>query len=555
MSKLKGYEYIGETLKANGTTHVFYEELAFFYSTKEMRKYGITPVLAHSEEAAGYMADGYARASNKIGVCMSQSIGAANLAASVHDAWLGNTPVLAMTGFKQDNAYQKGGYQESNHRAHFSGVTKYNETTYDAQQLPFLLSQAIREATTGKPRPVHLDVIGYAGEVAEKAEMNANFVPEPGFASIPAFRPAADPEAVKKAAEMINAAERPVFVAGRGALISDPDGKVLYEMATKADVPVCTTPDGKTIISEYDPLWGGVVGGYGMACANHITTDSDLVVYIGSMVSDQTTLAFTAPPLDRQIIHIDIDGRELGKNYKNTFGLQGDARTVMEQLLPLIEKKDRKDWRDKAAAYVAKSLKELDDMSGETVPVQTGRLCQEISKALPDDAIVVADTGWSATWADVAIRMKDTQKYMRAAGSLGWSFPASIGAKCACPDRPVFNFSGDGAFYYHLSELESSVRNGIKVIVILNNNSHFNQCIPYVSEAYEDDPEGFEVYAEKVKFEPTDFVGIAKSFGADGEKVTDSADIGKAIERAMASDVSYVINVITDPSCAPIITF
>ncbi len=555
MSKLKGYEYIGETLKANGTTHVFYEELAFFYSTKEMRKYGITPVLAHSEEAAGYMADGYARASNKIGVCMSQSIGAANLAASVHDAWLGNTPVLAMTGFKQDNAYQKGGYQESNHRAHFSGVTKYNETTYDAQQLPFLLSQAIREATTGKPRPVHLDVIGYAGEVAEKAEMNANFVPEPGFASIPAFRPAADPEAVKKAAEMINAAERPVFVAGRGALISDPDGKVLYEMATKADVPVCTTPDGKTIISEYDPLWGGVVGGYGMACANHITTDSDLVVYIGSMVSDQTTLAFTAPPLDRQIIHIDIDGRELGKNYKNTFGLQGDARTVMEQLLPLIEKKDRKDWRDKAATYVAKSLKELDDMSGETVPVQTGRLCQEISKALPDDAIVVADTGWSATWADVAIRMKDTQKYMRAAGSLGWSFPASIGAKCACPDRPVFNFSGDGAFYYHLSELESSVRNGIKVIVILNNNSHFNQCIPYVSEAYEDDPEGFEVYAEKVKFEPTDFVGIAKSFGADGEKVTDSADIGKAIERAMASDVSYVINVITDPSCAPIITF
>ena len=102
MSKLKGYEYIGETLKSNGTTQVFYEELAFFYSTKEMRKYGITPVLAHSEEAAGYMADGYARASNKIGVCMSQSIGAANLAASVHDAWLGNTPVLAMTGFKQD---------------------------------------------------------------------------------------------------------------------------------------------------------------------------------------------------------------------------------------------------------------------------------------------------------------------------------------------------------------------------------------------------------------------------------------------------------------------
>lgn len=555
MTKLKGYEYIGETLKANGTTHVFYEELAFFYSTKELRKYGITPVLAHSEEAAGYMADGYARASNKLGVCMSQSIGAANLAASVHDAWLGNTPVLALTGFKHDNAYLKGGYQESNHRAHFSGVTKYNETTYDAQQLPFLLSQAIREATTGKPRPVHLDVIGYAGEVAEKAEMNTEFVPEPLFGSIPAFRPAADPEAVKEAARMINEAERPVIVAGRGALISDCDGNTTYQFAAKADMPICTTPDGKTIIDEFDPLWGGVVGGYGMACANHITADSDLVIYVGSMVSDQTTLAFTAPPLDRRIIHIDIDGRELGKNYKNTFGLQGDAKTVLEQLLAEIEEKKRPEWRAKAAAYVLDSIKELDDMSGETVPIQTGRLCQEISKALPDDAIVVADTGWSATWADVAIRMKASQRYMRAAGSLGWSFPASLGAKCACPNRPVINFCGDGAFYYHLSELETAVRNGIKVVVVINNNSHFNQCIPYVSEAYENDPEGFQVYADKVEFTPTDFVGIAKSFGADGEKVTETSEIGSAIQRALNADTSYVINVITDPACAPISTF
>jgi len=552
---MKGYEYIGETLKANGTTHVFYEELAFYWSTKEMKKYGITPILAHSEEAAGYMADGYSRASNKLGVCMSQSIGSSNLAASLHDAWLGNTPVLALTGYKHNNAYQKGGYQESDHRLHFAGVTKYNEQTHDAQQLPFLLSQSIREATTGKPRPVHLDVIGYAGEVAEKAEMETEFIPEPGFAVIPPFRPGADPEAIAAAAKLIDAAERPVIVAGRGVFISDECGEVTRAFAEKSDMPVCTTPDGKTIIDETDTRWGGVVGGYGMGCANHITTDADLVIYAGSMVSDQTTLNFTAPPLDRQIIHIDIDGREIGKNYKNTFGLMGDARTVLAQLCEAVEKKERPEWRAKAAEYVASSLKELEDMSGDGEMIQTGRLCKEVTKALPDDAIVVADTGWSATWADVAIRMRPGQKYMRAAGSLGWSFPASIGAKCACPDRPVFDFSGDGAFYYHLSELETTVRNGIKVIVVINNNSHFNQCIPYVEEAYVDDPEGWQVYRDKVEFMPTDFVGVAKSFGADGVEVRKAEDIPTAIEQAMKSEKTFVINVITDPTCAPIKTF
>lgn len=554
--KLTGAEFIAETLKSKGIDHVFYEELAFYFTTKQLAKYGIKNILAHSEEAAGYMADGYARTTNKTGVCMSQAIGSANLAASVHDAWLANTPVVALTGFKPDSGLQKSGYQESDHRAHFSGVTKYNQQTVDEQQLPHLLRQCFREASTGKPRPVHLDVIGYAGEMAEKAEMRDEFVPEPEFGPFPAKRTGADPETIQKAAALINEAKRPVIVAGRGAYFSDPEGRSLYKLATKGDIPVTTTPDGKTTIDETDPLWSGVVGGYGMDCANQTTTAADLVIYIGSMISDQTTLNFTAPSKDTQILQIDIDGAELGKNYPKTYGVMGDAKTVMDQLEAVIEEKSRNEWRAKVKEFVAKDLARWDANAEQgDGPIQTGFLCKTFSDMLPDDAVISADTGWSATWASCTFRTKPTQKFMRAGGSLGWGFPAAIGAKCGNPDRPVFAFVGDGAFYYHLSELETAVRYGINVNVILNNNSHFNQCIPYVAEAYVGDEAGYEVYRNKVEFRPTNFAAVADAFGAKGFRVTDAKDLKETIEKAMAIDGPTVVEVITDPTCAPVPAF
>ncbi len=545
--KLTGSEYIAETLKANEVTHVFYEELAFYFTTKIMAPYGIKNVLAHSEEAAGYMADGYARTTGKPGVCMSQAIGSANLAASVHDAWLGNTPVIALTGFKPNCGLQKNGYQESDHRALFSGVTKYNQATYDAQQLPHLLRQCFRETTTGKPRPAHLDVIGYAGEVAEKAEMNDPFVPETAFSKYPAMRPSAEQETVLRAAKAIDSAKKPVIVAGRGAIISDRTGEALYTLASKGDIPVATTLDGKTIIDENDPLWAGVVGGYGMDCANKTTASADLVIYIGSMVSDQTTLNFTAPQCDKQIIQIDIDGSELGKNYPNTIGLLGDARTVMLQLTEVIAASDRPAWRKEVREYVDSTLAKQREISdSDACPIQTPRLLRELSNLLPDDAIVVSDTGYSAIWSCSMLRMKPSQKYTRAAGSLGWAFPASLGAKCGNPDRPVICFVGDGAFYYHLSELETAIRYGINTVTIINNNSRLNQCIPYAGEAYTNDEKEYDIYKKTVAFMPTDFVAIAEAFGAMGIKVTKAEDIAPAIKKGLAANKPVVIEVVTD---------
>ena len=543
---LTGAEYICEFLKANDISHVFYQELAFYWSTKIMDKYGIKDILAHSEAAAGYMADGYSRATNKLGVCMSQSIGSANLAASIHDAWLGSTPVLALTGFKKDSMYQRNGYQESDHRAHFSGVTKYNEYTLDEQQLPFLLRQSVRAATTGQPRPVHLDVVGYAGEMAEKAIMEDTYLGDPGFAKMPPLRSAADVARVAEAAAIIDNAKKPVIVAGRGAKISDPLGESLYALASKGDIPVATTPDGKATIDEHDALWAGVVGGYGMDCANKTTGAADLVIYIGSMVSDQTTLTFTAPKMGTQIIQIDIDGSQIGKNYENTYGLLGDAKLVMDQLTAAIREGSHPEWRKEVAAYVEDTINKQNACSTDAYPIQTGRLCQDLDDLIPDDAIIVADTGWSATWGSTWLRLKPTNFFMRAAGSLGWSYPASLGAKCGAPDRPVICFCGDGGFFYHMAEMETAMRYGINTVTVINNNRRLNQCIPYVREAYQAENDNHDDYRNKVTFFDKSFADIAKDFGVEAYKVEKAEDIKPAIKKALEANKPAIVEVCTD---------
>lgn len=545
--ELTGAEYICEFLNSHDITHVFYQELAFYFTTKIMKKYGLSNILTHSEGAAGYMADGYAKATNKVGVCMSQSIGSANLAASIHDAWLGSTPVLALTGFKTNSMYQRNGYQESDHRAHFSGVTKYNDYTLDAQQLPFMLRQAVRAATTGQPRPVHIDVVGYAGEVAEKAIINDTYLGEKKFNFVPAFKPAASESDILAAANFIDKASKPVIVAGRGARISDIDGLALYDLASKGDIPVATTPDGKSIIDETDSLWAGVVGGYGMDCANKTTSASDLVIYIGSMVSDQTTLTFTAPKMGTKIIQIDINGSQLGKNYENTLGLLGDASVVMKQLTNAISKKSRTEWREEVAGYVSETSKKQDHIaSNNSVPIQTARLCKDLNSVIPDNAIIVADTGWSATWASTMFRLKPSQMFMRAAGSLGWSYPASLGAKCGAPERPVICFCGDGGFYYHMTEMETASRYGINTVTVINNNSRLNQCIPYVQEAYTNTDDNFNDYRENVTFQKNSFASIAESFGIKGIRVEKPEEIIPTIEMGLKLKEPVIIEVITD---------
>ena len=220
MARMTGAKFMADTLKAYGVTHVFLVPAILRRALAEMDLIGIKRVITHGEKAAAYMADGYARASGKPGICMAQSVGAANLAAGLQDAYLGLSPVIALTGHKRTDEQYRNAYQEIEHSRPFASVTKFSAVVDNAEQLPHLLRQAFREATTGAPAPVHLDIQGMTGDYATEAEADLEVMFESAFAQRPAFRPEADPESVRAAALALTSAQRPVIVAGGGVTSS-----------------------------------------------------------------------------------------------------------------------------------------------------------------------------------------------------------------------------------------------------------------------------------------------------------------------------------------------
>lgn len=541
--KINGYEYIAQTMKGYGIDHVFYVEAMLRMVNKEFGEMGIKRVMAHSENAAAYMADGYARMSGKPGLCMCQSIGSANLAGGVHEAWLANSPVVAFTGKKTPEYQYRGSYQEADHRLLYEGITKFNADISDAKQLPVVLRQCFRAAVTGKPRPVHVDMSNHTGRVIEMGSIEQPVFIERDYTAYPAFRPSAEEAKLHNAIEVLEKSLNPVVVVGRGAAISDA-GEEIYGLAQKGDIPIVTTPDGKSLIDETDDLWCGIVGSYGMDCANRVVLESDLVLFVGTQTGDQTTFDWKVPSVETQAIQIDIDPSELGKNYPNSIGLWGDAKTVVKQLKDGIQEKERSSWKAACKELTKATLGKYAALqSSGHLPMRPERLCAEISGTLPDNAVLVADTGYSAVWTATMLRMKPGQKYLRAAGSLGWSYPASLGVKCAAKERPVICFTGDGAFYYHLNEMETAVRNGINTVTIINNNEALVQCRPDLSLVYKDK---LDKMPRRFHFPDVDFCRIAEAYGCWARKVEDPKELPSAIKEALASRKPAILDVRTE---------
>ncbi len=339
-----GARFIGETLKGYGVTHVFLVQAILRKTLVELEDLGIRRILTHSEKAAAYMADGYARMSRKPGICMAQSVGAANLAAGLQDPYLAHSPVIAITGRKKPVAQYRNAYQEIFHGPMYDNVTKFNANVDTIDQLPLMFSQAFREATTGAPRPVHLDLLGFAGEVIEAAETDDNVVVEEQYVRYPAFRPEPEKKRVGKAVSILENARRPVIVAGGGAVASSA-GPEIVQLAEMLSIPVATSNDGKGVITDSHPLSVGVVGSYSCQSANQVVSEADLVFFIGCSTGDQVTHNWTLPKPGTSTVEIDINPSELGRSYRNTFGLCGDAKVTMQRLLEHInKKKDNADW-------------------------------------------------------------------------------------------------------------------------------------------------------------------------------------------------------------------
>ena len=540
-----GAQWLAQALAGTGMTHVFFVESVLRRTLLEFDDLAVTRVLAHSEKAAAYMADGYARVTGKPGVCMAQSVGAANLASGLQDAWLGRSPVIALTGRKEPSFQHRNSYQEIPHAPLFAAVTKFSAPVDTTAELPRLLRHAWRAALADPPRPTHLDFNGLQGDVIELGQTDEPTVIDPAARRIPAHRPVGDADDIERAAAALRAASRVVVIAGEGAAAAQA-GPELLALAEALAAPIATSLGARGIVATRHPLHIGVPGGYSAPPANRIVHSADLVVYIGCDTGDQVTLNWAIPPLTTRIVQIDADPLEIGRSYPNTIGVVGDPKASLARLVEAIGRPVReRGFAEEAARIVADWWATMAPLvEDDRAPIRVERLCAEVTKALPENGILVADTGYSGIWTGTMVDFNGTgQTYLRAAGSLGWSFPASLGAQCAAPDRKVVCFTGDGGFYYHLAELESARRCGIPVTVVVNNNSGFGQNLTGVRRIAGNRPGRGEAL---VRFGPTDFTAVARSFGVRGIRVEEPSALAAALREALAADEPVVVDVVTD---------
>ena len=546
MARTSGTRFVADALRAYGVTHVFFVPQMLLETLTGMEGMGIRRIMVHGEKAAAYMADGYARASKRPGVCMAQHVGASNLAAGLKDAFLACSPVIAMTGGPAPLARHRHAYQELEDFAQFEPTTKFNAHVDHISRIPDLMRQAFREATSGAPGPVHLQFLGHHAEVAI-AEADLELLVDERFKTIPPYRPAADPSDVEDALKLLNAAERPIIVAGGGVAWSGAQAEVVA-LAEKLSIPVATSLNAKGTILETHPLAVGVVGTYSRTCANRAVGESDLVFYIGSHTGGQVTARWQVPRAGTPVIHLDIDAPEIGRNYPTRVGLLGDARTVLRQMLEAASGGGDKrpawlgrvkglvgEWRESVAAH----------LNSDAVPMRPERVCREITRVLPENGVVVCDTGHSGIWAGTMVEFtKPGQRLIRCAGSLGWGFPGALGVKCALPDTPVICFAGDGGVYYHLAEMETAARYGIDLVLVVNNNAALNQEIPHFDKAYGGDPQ--ERGREMWGFSKVNFAKIAESMGCRGIRAETPADLARALNEAVKARAPVVVDAVTD---------
>jgi acetolactate synthase-1/2/3 large subunit len=478
---------------------------------------------------------------------MAQVIGALNLAAGLRDAFLAHSPVIAMTGGRDPKTKFRKVYQEIDDVPAFESVTKMNVTVDEVSRIPDMIRQAFRTAVSGAPGPVHLQFRGNEGQVdLEEAEMEA--LVEEQFARVPPFRPEPQAEHVKRALEVLQSAVKPVVVAGGGVRASGA-GRELVALAEALQIPVATSLNGKDVIPGTHPLSVGVVGSYSRESANRCVAAADLVCFIGTEAGGMTTHFWAVPRIGVNAIQIDIEPESLGRNYPLKASVLGDAKTVLTKMLGQIDKTSaarRANWIEQIAALRADwAAKYKAELVSDNVPINPARICHELTQHMPDDAIVVVDTGHAGMWMGGMYDLrKPTQSYIRSAGHLGWAFPAGIGAKAACPDRPVVVFTGDAGFWYHIAEIETAVRWKINSITLVNNNGGGNQSKRGFDRAYggEQTAQARELWT----YNPMNFARIAEDMGALGIRVENPTDIAPALKQAFSANRPVVIDVVTD---------
>ncbi|MFO7900151.1 MAG: biosynthetic-type acetolactate synthase large subunit [Planctomycetota bacterium] len=494
----------------------------------------LNSVLMRHEQAAAHAADGYARASGTLGCCLATSgPGATNLVTGIATANFDSVPILAITGQVRRDLIGNDAFQEADITGITRGITKHNYLVRNAEDIPRIIRQAAHIATTGRKGPVLVDI---------PVDVSTSQVEDvsPGDVDVPGYSPTVEgnPRQIERAAEMINGAERPVLYVGGGIIASGAE-KELMAFAEAAHIPVTTTLMGLGSFPEDHPLSLRMLGMHGTPVANYAVMSSDLLIAVGARFDDRITGKITEFAEHARIIHIDIDPSSIGKNVQVDLPVVGDARQVLGELTPLIERGERKDWFEKIAHW-KKNHKLSYKADGKLKPQY---VIEQLREVTDGEAIICTEVGQNQMWAAQWYGFKRPRQFISSGGlgTMGYGFPAAIGAQYARPDDVVFDIAGDGSIQMNIQELATVARDNVPVNVAIMNNGYLGMVRQWQEHFYN------RRYSHSRLNGNPDFARVAEAYGVTGITVTRPDEVREALTRAIETDGPVVLDFRIDP--------
>lgn len=534
--KKSGGQIIWESLMHEGVDVVFGlpgGAILPTYDALSKYNYPIHHVLVTHEQGASHMADGYARATGKVGVCIATSgPGATNLITGLATAYMDSTPIVAITGQVPTSLLGRDGFQESDVFGISMPVTKHNYLITDIRELPMALKEAFHIARTGRPGPVLVDVC----KDVQQAEMEFVY---PEAVHLPGYHPNQNEpaaEAVARAARLLNQAERPVIVAGQGVSIARAEQE-LRQLAELANIPVATSLLGIGTFPSTHPLaisWGGM---HGEAYTNYAMQECDVMFAIGARLDDRLTGAFDTFAPKARIIHVDLDPAEMGKNIRIDTPVVGDALLTLRALLPQVQPNEHPAWLAQIEEWKSDS-KERDILSQETDELIAPYVMRQLWHATNEgDCTVVTDVGQHQMWEAQYFHHTKRRSLLTSGGlgTMGYALPAAIGAQVGLSHEQVWVVAGDGGFQMTMAELSTIVQERLPIKIAIINNGYLGMVRQWQDVFYNKRHSGTPL------FNP-DFVKLAEAYGIRGRAVTDKQDVYEAIREAQEYNGPFLLD-------------
>jgi acetolactate synthase I/II/III large subunit len=492
-------------------------------------------ILTRHEQAAGHAADGYARATGKVGVCIVTSgPGATNLTTAIATAYMDSIPMVAITGQVKTHLIGSDAFQEADVTGITRPISKHNYLVKDIKELGRIVKEAFHIASTGRPGPVVIDL-----PVDVTTDTWDGDTPD--TINLPGYKPSFEGNIrqIKLAADAINKSKRPVIYAG-GGVISSNSSEQLIELAEKANLPVNTTLLALGVFPEDNEKALGMLGMHGTVPANYAVHESDLLIAIGARFDDRITGKIDEFASKAQIIHIDIDPTSISKNIKVHIPVVGDAKNILTELIKHVSHVERKEWFEKISVW-KKKYSSLYDNTSDVVKPQY--VVEQICEATKGEAIVTTEVGQNQMWAAQYYTYTNPRSFLSSGGlgTMGFGFPAALGAQLGCPDKIVIAIAGDGSFQMNIQELSTAVKYNLPVKVAILNNGFLGMVRQWQELFYD------KRYAHTLLDGNPDFVKVAQAYGADGFLVTDKKDVRPIIEKAISINGPVIIDFKVDP--------